>query len=374
MKIIVGLSGGVDSSVAAYLLQQEGHEVEGLFMRNWDSVANQDLLGNPDLANPVCAQEEDFLDAQAVADKLGIKLHRVDFIEEYWSDVFQTFLAEHEAGRTPNPDILCNKYIKFDAFIAKAKELGAEKIAMGHYAQVVERDGKPYLLRGLDARKDQTYFLSQMPADQLSFTLFPIGALQKSEVRAIATQQGFVTADKKDSTGICFIGERHYKEFLGNYFKPNPGFIVNESGAIVGEHNGLMAFTIGQRRGMQIGGTKRYGVEPWFVVGKVTATNTLMVAQGEDHPLLYANKAVVSKLNWFVNDVPSIVTAKFRYRQQDIECTITQTLDGTLLVTMHTDVRAVTPGQAAVFYHGDVCLGGGFIDEVYMNDDRRQYG
>lgn len=374
MKIIVGLSGGVDSSVAAYLLQQLGHDVEGLFMRNWDSVANQDLLGNPDLASPVCAQEEDFLDAQAVADKLGIVLHRVDFIEEYWSDVFQTFLAEHAAGRTPNPDILCNKYIKFDAFIAKAKALGAEKIAMGHYAQVEERDGKPYLLRGLDERKDQTYFLSQMPADQLAFTLFPIGALQKSEVRAIATQQGFVTADKKDSTGICFIGERHYKEFLSNYFKPNPGFIVNEKGVIVGEHTGLIAFTIGQRRGIHIGGSKQYGVEPWFVVGKNTATNTLVVAQGEDHPLLLANRAVVSKCNWFVESIPTEVTAKFRYRQQDIECTL-DVQDGDVVeVTMLHDVRAVTPGQAAVFYQGDVCLGGGFIDTVFMNETRRQYG
>jgi tRNA-specific 2-thiouridylase len=374
MKIIVGLSGGVDSSVAAYLLQQQGHEVEGLFMRNWDSVANQDLLGNPDLANPVCAQEEDFLDAQAVADKLGIVLHRVDFIEEYWNDVFQAFLAEHTAGRTPNPDILCNKYIKFDAFIEKAKALGAQKIAMGHYAQIEERSGKPVLLRGLDARKDQTYFLSQMPPDQLAFTLFPIGGLQKSEVRAIASEQGLITADKKDSTGICFIGERHYNQFLSNYFKPNPGFIVNETGVIVGEHHGLMGFTIGQRRGMQIGGTKQYGVEPWFVVGKHTATNTLVVAQGEDHPLLFANRAVVSKLNWFVEDIPSQVTAKFRYRQQDIHCTIKRLSDDLLEVQMLTPVRAVTPGQAAVFYQGDVCLGGGFIDEVYMNEERRQYG
>jgi tRNA-specific 2-thiouridylase len=230
------------------------------------------------------------------------------------------------------------------------------------------------LLRGLDARKDQTYFLSQMPADQLAFTMFPIGGMQKSEVRAIATEQGFVTADKKDSTGICFIGERHYKEFLSNYFKPNPGFIVNEKGVIVGEHNGLMSFTIGQRRGMHIGGTKQYGVEPWFVVGKNTQTNTLVVAQGEDHPLLLANRAVVSKLNWFVDTIPTNVTAKFRYRQQDIECTLELQDDGVAKVTMQTDVRAVTPGQAAVFYQGDVCLGGGFIDDVYMNDTRRQYG
>ena len=373
MKVIVGLSGGVDSSVAAYLLLKQGYEVEGLFMRNWDSLANQDLLGNPDLNKPVCSQEEDYMDALAVAEKLGIPLHRVDFIEEYWADVFQPFLAEHEAGRTPNPDILCNKYIKFDAFIAKAKALGADKIAMGHYARVEERDGQFRLLRGLDGNKDQTYFLSQLPPHQLAMTLFPIGELRKSEVRAIAKEQGFVTATKKDSTGICFIGERHYKAFLGNYFAPTPGPIVSADGVVLGEHQGLMTFTIGQRRGMAIGGTKEFGVEPWFVVGKQQATNTLIIGQGEDHPLLFANIASVSKLNWFVKDVPTKVTAKFRYRQADIDCTIQMMEDDRIIVTMDQPVRAVTPGQAAVFYDGEVCLGGGFIDEVYMNQDRREY-
>jgi tRNA-specific 2-thiouridylase len=373
MKVIVGLSGGVDSSVAAYLLLKQGYEVEGLFMRNWDSLTNQDLLGNPDISKPVCSQEEDYNDALAVADKLGIPLHRVDFIEEYWAAVFQPFLAEHEAGRTPNPDILCNKYIKFDAFIAKAKALGADKIAMGHYARVEERDGKFFLLRGLDGNKDQTYFLSQMPPQQLAMTLFPIGDLRKSEVRAIAKEQGFVTATKKDSTGICFIGERHYKAFLGNYFAPTPGPIVSADGVVLGKHQGLMGFTIGQRRGMAIGGTKKFGVEPWFVVGKQQATNKLIIGQGEDHPLLFANIASVSKLNWLVNDVPKKVTAKFRYRQADIDCGIQVMEDDRIVVTMDQPVRAVTPGQAAVFYDGEVCLGGGFIDEVYMNQDRREY-
>ena len=372
MKVIVGLSGGVDSSVAAYLLLQQGHEVEGMFMRNWDSVANNDVLGNPDLENPVCAQETDFLDAQSVANKLGIVLHRVDFVEEYWNDVFQYFLKEHEKGRTPNPDILCNKYIKFAAFIEEAKKLGAEKVAMGHYARIRETKGTYEMLRGLDTDKDQTYFLSQLNHEQLSFSLFPIGELTKKEVRAIAKEQGFVTADKKDSTGICFIGERHYKQFLGNYFKPNPGPIVSDQGDVLGEHSGLMKFTIGQRRGMQIGGTKEHGVEPWFVVGKDTTTNTLILGQGENHPLLFGNRATVSDINWLGEKKDQSITAKFRYRQQDIQCDIH--FDHEILhVSMHEPVRAVTPGQAAVFYDGEVCLGGGFIDEVYMNDERRIY-
>jgi tRNA-specific 2-thiouridylase len=288
--------------------------------------------------------------------------------------VFQPFLKEHQAGRTPNPDILCNKFIKFDAFIVKAKALGAEKIAMGHYARVGQINGTHQLLRGVDGDKDQTYFLSQMPPHQLAMTLFPIGELKKSEVRAIAQQQGFITATKKDSTGICFIGERHYKDFLGNYLTPAVGPIVTDTGDALGEHHGLVQFTIGQRRGMHIGGSKEHGVDPWFVVGKNINTNTLMVGQGEDHPLLYANQAVVTDLNWFTPKIPQTVQAKFRYRQKDIECTLDVLDKDRVLVRMHQEVRAVTPGQAAVFYSGDVCLGGGVIDDVFMNEHRRQYG
>jgi len=375
-KVIVGLSGGVDSSVAALLLIEQGYEVEALFMRNWDSAMNQDLLGNPDYDNEICPQEEDYQDALDVANKLGIRLHRHDFIQEYWDDVFTYFLEEYRRGRTPNPDILCNKYIKFKAFLSVALSLGADFIAMGHYARVVNFNGETRLLRGLDNNKDQTYFLCQLTQAQLSKTLFPVGEMQKKEVRAIAEKAGLVTAKKKDSTGICFIGERHFSQFLSNYLPSQPGPISTTDGDILGEHDGLMYYTIGQRKGLRIGGSKIYGQDPWFVVGKNLEKNILYIGQGIDHPTLYSDSCTVEDVNW----IPSHkfvgkknLTAKFRYRQIDVPVEIEFIDDLTLQVRFKELVRAVTPGQAAVFYDGEVCFGGGTIATVYFENQRRMY-
>lgn len=320
-KVIVGLSGGVDSSVAALLLIEQGYEVEALFMRNWDSAMNQDLLGNPDYNNEICPQEEDYQDALEVANKLHIKLHRHDFIKEYWDDVFTYFLEEYRRGRTPNPDILCNKYIKFKAFLNVAISLGADYIAMGHYARVIHDGNQTKLLRGLDSNKDQTYFLCQLTQEQLSKTLFPIGEMQKKEVRRVAENAGLITAKKKDSTGICFIGERHFSQFLSNYLPSKSGKISTLDGDIIGEHEGLMYYTIGQRKGLRIGGSKIYGQEPWFVVGKDLEKNILYVGQGIDHPNLYSDSCLVEDVNWISNEHfigKRNLTAKFRYRQMDV--------------------------------------------------------
>ncbi len=371
-KVIVGLSGGVDSSVAAKVLLDQGYDVEGLFMRNWDSTTNNDLLGNPDALNDVCAQELDYQDAKMVADKLGIKLHRVDFIKEYWDNVFTYFLDEYKKGRTPNPDILCNKYIKFDAFINEAKKLDADFIAMGHYAQV-EHGEHPKLIRGTDSNKDQTYFLCQLNPEQLNMTLFPIGDIEKPEVRKIAHENDLVTADKKDSTGICFIGERHFNQFLDNYLPAKPGKMMTEAGEEVGTHGGLMYYTIGQRKGLGIGGSQKFGNEPWFVIGKDLETNTLYVGQGFHHETLYSDECIVDEINWLGKKVNQKITAKFRYRQPDQDVEIEWLDDGTLKVKYPQGVRAVTPGQAAVFYDGEVCLGGGFISTVYKDGEKRRY-
>lgn len=374
-KVILGLSGGVDSSVALKVLKDEGYQVEAMFMRNWDSLTNHDILGNPDIHNEVCPQELDYQDALKVATELDIPLHRVDFIEEYWETVFSYFLNEYKKGRTPNPDIMCNKYIKFNAFLKKAEELGAEYIAMGHYAQVKHLEDKSYLLRGIDDNKDQTYFLCMLKQDQLRKALFPIGNLTKPEVRKIAKEANLSTALKKDSTGICFIGERNFKQFLKNYLPAQPGNMVTVDGKIIGTHDGLMYYTIGQRKGLGIGGSKEFANEAWFVCGKDLEKNELIVGQGHDSIYLESNWCIASDVNW-ITDVPlehKMYKAKFRYRQKDIPVEITFLDNNKIKVLYEGLCRAVTPGQAVVLYDGEVCLGGAIIDEVYYNEERRKY-
>lgn len=370
-KIMVGLSGGVDSSVALIRLKEQGYDVEAMFMRNWDSAVNNDILGNPDLMEDVCPQEKDYQDAKKVAEQLGIKLHRVDFIEEYWNAVFAYFLEEYKKNRTPNPDILCNKEIKFKSFLDKAKALGADYIAMGHYARVLHQDGKHYLLRGTDANKDQSYFLSQLTSEQLAQAFFPIGDMLKPDVRALAKAYDLVVADKKDSTGVCFIGERNFKEFLMNYIPANPGDIVSTDGKVLGQHDGVMYYTIGQRRGLHIGGPG----DAWFVCGKDTKKNQLIVGQGADTELLYANRAILTNVNIINGTLEDglHITAKFRYRQPDEGITIHLLANGSVEVRCDRPVKAITPGQACVFYDGEYCLGGGTIDQVYMDDVVRKY-
>ena len=354
--VVVGISGGVDSSVAAILLKKQGYNVIGLFMRNWDSTLNNDFLGNPNLNNNICPQEEDYNDAVKVCKKIGIPLHRIDFVKEYWNYVFTYFLDELKKGRTPNPDVMCNKYIKFDMFAKKARELGADYIATGHYARMI--DGKLY--KGKDLNKDQTYFLSQVSKEQLKNVLFPVGELEKSEVRKIAHEYDLITADKKDSTGICFIGERNFKHFLENYLPNNPGDIVDiETGKVLGRHVGLMYYTIGQRRGLNIGGTK----DRLFVVKKDLNKNVLYVASGDESKYLISYSAIIEDVN-LLDDLPYECNAKFRYRQKDNKVFVTKLDDGNLLVKYPEGVRAVTPGQACVFYKDDECLGGGIIKEV----------
>ncbi|MBR2834009.1 MAG: tRNA 2-thiouridine(34) synthase MnmA [Bacilli bacterium] len=355
-KVIVGMSGGVDSSVAAILLLKQGYEVEGLFMRNWDTSVNGDYLGNPDLDNDICPQENDYNDALDVCKKLGITLHRIDFVKEYWDYVFTYFLDELEKGRTPNPDIMCNKYIKFDMFLKEAKRLGADYVATGHYARI--KDGR--LLRGIDSNKDQSYFLSQVAKDNFNNVLFPIGELTKDEVREIAREYGLNIADKKDSTGICFIGERNFKKFLENYLPNQPGNIVDiDTGKVLGRHNGLMYYTIGQRRGLNIGGTS----DRMFVAKKDLDKNILYVAIGDENKYLLSYSCIVGDIN-LLDVLPTKCTAKFRYRQEDNEVITEKIDDDHILIKYPQGVKAVTPGQACVFYNGEECLGGGIIEKV----------
>ena len=359
------MSGGVDSSVAAILLKQQGYEVIGLFMRNWDSTINNDILGNPTLNENICPQEQDYNDALAVCQKLNIPLHRIDFVKEYWDYVFTYFLEELKKGRTPNPDIMCNKYIKFDYFVKEAKRLGADYIATGHYARI--KDG--LLLRGIDANKDQTYFLSQLSKQQLENVLFPVGDLEKSEVRRIAKEYDLNTATKKDSTGICFIGERNFTNFLKNYLPNQPGKIKNiETGEIIGEHIGLMYYTIGQRKGLDLGGNQ----ERLFVVGKDLKENILYVAFGEDNPYLISDEAVIDTINWIYPEKVKKCTVKFRYRQKDVPVCL-EFKDDEIIVQYPQGSKAVTPGQACVFYLEDICLGGGIIKEVRKNNQKLWY-
>ncbi|MDD2377888.1 MAG: tRNA 2-thiouridine(34) synthase MnmA [Bacilli bacterium] len=365
-KVIIGMSGGVDSSVAAIVLKDQGYDVIGLFMRNWDSSINNDILGNPDLDNNICPQEQDYNDALKVCETIGIPLHRVDFVKEYWDYVFTYFLEELKKGRTPNPDVMCNKYIKFDMFAKEAKKLGADYIATGHYAQI--KDNK--LLRGIDQNKDQTYFLSQISKSQLENVLFPIGDMVKDDVRKIAEKYNLITADKKDSTGICFIGERNFSKFLSNYLPNQEGDIVNiETDEVVGKHIGLMHYTIGQRRGLNIGGNK----DRIFVVGKDLDRNVLYIAHGDNNEYLFSDAALIEDVNWISDTKPDKCTAKFRYRQPDNDVIIEYIDEKHVLVKYPQKVKSVTPGQACVFYQGEECLGGGIIKEVYKNNMKLWY-
>ena len=368
MKVLLGLSGGVDSAVAAYILKKQGYDVTCAFMRNWDAYANNDILGNPTIQNDVCPQEQDYMDAMSVAEALGLKLLRVDFVKEYWDYVFSSFLEEYKKGRTPNPDILCNKYIKFDSFLNFAMNNGFDMVATGHYAQVIHNEDESVLLRGADNNKDQTYFLCQISKEALSKTLFPIGDIEKSEVRRIADELSLTIAKKKDSTGICFIGERNFREFLQNYLPAKNGKIIDiETLDCVGEHVGVLYYTIGQRKGLGIGGNKG----PWFVVGKNVETNELYVCNGDDNEWLYSTSSIITGVNWFSSNKPKGIldcTAKFRYRQKDNDVSIEFIDDTTIKVKHKKPISSVTCGQEAVFYDGEVCLGGGVIDKVFVND------
>lgn len=356
--VVVGMSGGVDSSVAAILLKKQGYNVIGLFMRNWDSSLNNDFLGNPDLNNEICPQEQDYNDAKAVCEKLDIPLHRVNFVKEYWDNVFTYFLDELKRGRTPNPDIMCNKYIKFDAFVKEALKYSADYIATGHYARI--KDGN--LLRGIDSNKDQTYFLSQLSREQLKNVLFPIGELEKSEVRKIAEEYDLITATKKDSTGICFIGERNFKAFLKNYLPTMPGDVINiDTNETIGTHTGLMYYTIGQRRGIGIGGNK----DKLFVVSKDLAKNVLYVAMSDENKHLKSTSALIEDINWISLNKPTSCQAKFRYRQEDNDVELEFMDEKTIKVYYKQGINAVTPGQACVFYDNEECLGGGIIKEAF---------
>ena len=354
--VIVGMSGGVDSSVAAMLLIDAGYRVEGLFMKNWDE----------DDGTEYCTAKEDLADAQAVADQLGIRLHSANFAAEYWDGVFDHFLKEYQAGRTPNPDILCNREIKFRAFLDYATQLGADMIATGHYVQTDSLGGATRLLKGNDGNKDQSYFLHQVDHEALARTLFPVGAAEKTSVRAKAADAGFINARKKDSTGICFIGERRFRDFLRQYLPAQPGPILSLEGQEMGQHEGLMYHTIGQRQGLRIGGLANHSEAAGYVVDKDVSGNALIVAQGNDHPALFHQRLKATKVIWISGQPPTLpltCNAKIRYRQADQACVVTA--NGAILeVTFQEPQRAVTPGQSVVFYEGDVCLGGGVIERA----------
>jgi len=361
-RVVVGMSGGVDSSVAALLLKEQGYEVIGIFMKNWDDTDE----------NGVCTATEDYNDVIRVCNQVGIPYYAVNFEKQYWDKVFTYFLDEYKAGRTPNPDVMCNKEIKFKAFLEHALALGADYVATGHYAQVEYRDGKYQMLRGKDPNKDQTYFLNQLSQKQLSKVMFPLGHLEKKEVREIAQKAGLATASKKDSTGICFIGERNFKEFLSQYLPAQPGEMQTMDGEVKGKHDGLMYYTIGQRQGLGIGGSG----EPWFVVGKDLEKNILYVDQGFENELLYSDSIIAVNMNWVSDEVPTgevACTAKFRYRQPDNEVRVEMLDNNRAKITFEKPIRAVTPGQAVVLYNGEVCLGGGTIDEIYKDGARLTY-
>ncbi|WP_295746160.1 tRNA 2-thiouridine(34) synthase MnmA [uncultured Limosilactobacillus sp.] len=369
-RVVVGMSGGVDSSVSALLLKRAGYDVVGVFMKNWDDTDE----------NGVCTATTDYRDVAKVATKIGIPYYSVNFEKEYWDRVFTYFIDEYKKGRTPNPDVLCNKEIKFRAFTDYAHQLGADYIAMGHYADLHrDGDGNMHLMRATDQNKDQTYFLSQLDHDQLDDVIFPLAKYTKPQVREIARQAGLATANKKDSVGICFIGEDgHFREFLSHYLPAQPGPMMTLDGQTVGQHTGLMYYTIGQRRGLGLGGNAKSNA-PWFVVGKDIKKNILYVGQGYDNPALYATHLAASDIHW-VDDVMSRYgdhfrcTAKFRYRQKDVPVTVDINEDGDSLTVYFDDpARAITPGQAVVFYDGDECLGSAIIDRAYQDNHQLQY-
>ncbi|MCX7568846.1 tRNA 2-thiouridine(34) synthase MnmA [Tumebacillus sp. DT12] len=355
-RVVVGMSGGVDSSVTAWLLKQQGYDVIGVFMKNWDDT---DEFGH-------CTAEDDFADVRRVCDKIGIPYYTVNFEKEYYDKVFSYFLDEYRKGRTPNPDVLCNREIKFKEFLDAAVDLGADYIATGHYARVEEVDGEFRLLRGVDNNKDQTYFLNQLSQHQLSKAMFPIGHLPKPEVRKIAEEADLATAKKKDSTGICFIGERNFREFLSQYLPAQPGEMQTLEGEVKGRHEGLMYYTLGQRHGLGIGGSG--SGEPWFVIDKDVERNILYVGQGENNPALYSEGLYATDIHWVSDrEKPQSFrcTAKFRYRQPDQGVTVHLRDGRTAEIVFDQPQKAITPGQAVVFYDGDACLGGGTIDVVH---------
>ena len=356
-RVIVGMSGGVDSSVAAWLLKEQGYEVEGLFMKNWEQ----------DDKEGYCAAAEDLADAQSVCDQLGIPLHSVNFAEEYWDRVFSHFLDEYEKARTPNPDVLCNKEIKFNAFLNHALKLGADFIATGHYAKVQIKDGRGTLHKAKDREKDQTYFLHAVEPTALAKTIFPIGDYLKTQVREFAKDLGLATHAKKDSTGICFIGERRFKSFLNEYMLAKPGDIQSTRGEKLGKHDGLMFYTLGQRQGLGIGGMQEGSEEPWYVVDKDISSNTLIVAQGKQHPMLYAQGLICGPIHWLADckdNLPITCYAKTRYRQAEQACVISPANDNQHCVMFSVHQRAVTPGQYIVFYDKNQCLGGATIEQI----------
>jgi tRNA-uridine 2-sulfurtransferase len=362
IRVVVGMSGGVDSSVAALLLKEQGYDVIGIFMKNWDDT---DEFG-------VCTATEDYEDVIRVCNQIGIPYYAVNFEKQYWDKVFTYFLDEYKAGRTPNPDVMCNKEIKFKAFLEHAMKLGADFLATGHYARVEYRDGEYKMLRGVDENKDQTYFLNQLSQSQLEKVMFPIGNIEKSKVREIAKEADLATATKKDSTGICFIGERNFKEFLSNYLPAQPGNMETLEGEVVGKHDGLMYYTIGQRHGLGIGGAG----DPWFVIGKDLERNVLFVGQAFHNDKLYSDSIIAVDVSWVTEkevEETFECTAKFRYRQPDNKVTVQKLEDGTVKVVFAEPIRAITPGQSVVFYHGDECLGGGTIDQVFRDQKQLTY-
>ncbi|ENY68505.1 tRNA(5-methylaminomethyl-2-thiouridylate)-methyltransferase [Metamycoplasma auris 15026] len=366
-KVILGMSGGVDSSVCAYLLQEQGYDVEGLFMRNWDSMLNNDFLGNEDISNDICPQEQDYLDAQAVAKQLNIKLHRIDFVKEYWDNVFQYLIDEYKKGRTPNPDIFCNKYIKFKAFADYAFEkLNADYIAMGHYAKT--KDG--FLYKAKDNSKDQSYFLAQLSNSQLEKTLFPLADYEKTEVREIAKKLNLAVASKKDSTGICFIGERRFTQFLENYIPAKPGEIIDiHTKKVVGKHRGAMYYTIGQRKGLNLGGYEK----PYFVVGHNLEKKVIYVTNEDHKEYLLSNKLIGINWNPLANEYnKDNLSAKFRYRQADIKCQI-RLLENNQIEVIYQDTEAVTPGQEVVIYEDNKVIGAAIIDQIFYNGIKKDY-
>jgi len=365
-KVIVGMSGGVDSSVSVALLQQQEYDVQGMFMKNWEENDTEE----------VCSADDDVKDAQSVADKLKVKLHLRNFASEYWDFVFENFLNEYRIGRTPNPDILCNREIKFKTFLENAQDLGADYMATGHYVDKDIHEGKHRLLKGQDNNKDQSYFLYTITQEQLAYSLFPLGKIAKPEVRKIAQELNLIVADKKDSVGICFIGEKDFQKFLTHYIKPNPGNIVDDKGKIIGRHTGLMYYTIGQRQGLGIGGVKDAPQLPWFVAAKNHADNELIAIQSGDNPLLQSNYLIANDLNWISGTCPEFpfsCKAKTRYRQSDQDCIIYKDKNDMIRVEFIQPQRAVTPGQSVVFYQDNVCLGGGIIQYTNTLNERCEF-